>query len=139
MLLKHGADPAIKNRFGCTPAEDARDESIKAVFEKFTEDNILKIIVPMLANGDAYKVDKIEYKGQLVAKQVHRKMDATMGATLKGWKVGWHGTKSMHLASIFKHGLKPSGTTLPSGEKIEPPKGHIPLGIAYQNFQNCMV
>ena len=136
MLLEHGADPAIKNRFGCTPAEDARDESIKAVFEKFTEDNILKIIVPMLANGDAYKVDKIEYKGQLVAKQVHRKMDATLGATLKYWKVGWHGTKSMHLASIFKHGLKPSGTTLPSGEKIEPPKGHIPLGIAYQNVQN---
>ena len=133
MLLEHGADPAIKNKFGCTPAEDARDEGVKAVFEKFTEDNVLKIIVPMLANGNAYKVNKIEYNGQLVAKQVHRKIDTTM---LKGWKVGWHGTKSMHLASIFKHGLKPSGTTLPSGEKIEPPKGHIPLGTANKGFEN---
>ena len=136
MLLEHGADPAIKNKFGCTPAEDARDESVKAVFEKFTEDNVLKIIVPMLANGDAYKVDKIEYNGQLVAKQVHRKIDTTMSATVKAWKVGWHGTKSMHLASIFKHGLKPSGTVLPSGEKIEPPKGHIPLGTANKGFEN---
>ena len=136
MLLEHGADPAIKNKFGCTPAEDARDESVKAVFEKFTEDNVLKIIVPMLANGDAYKVDKIEYNGQLVAKQVHRKIDTTMSATLKAWKVGWHGTKSKHLASIFKHGLKPSGTVLPSGEKIEPPEGHIPLGTANKGFEN---
>eukprot|EP00731_Ephydatia_muelleri_P037200 Em0417g1a len=136
MLLEHGADPAIKNRFGCTPAEDARDESIKAVFEKFTEDNILKIIVPMLANGDAYKVDKIEYKGQLVAKQVHRKMDATLGTTLKYWKGGWHGTKvctsrpslSMVLSLVERH--------CQVVRRLNLPRGHIPLGIAYQNVQN---
>ena len=130
MLLEYGADPAIKNKFGSTPVEEAHDENIKEVFKKFTEDNILKIIVPMITSEDALNVGKVEYNGELVAKQVHRRLDAATLDAIRTWKMGWHGTKSEHLASIFKYGLKPSGTTLPSGEEIVPPSNHFGLDYA---------
>ena len=135
MLLEHGADPTVKNRFGNTPAEEARDESIKEVIKKCTEDNLLKIIVPMVTCKDAHKVKKIEHNGQYVAKQVHRTITPATWATIRTWKVGWHGTKSQHLASIFKYGLKPSGTELPSGEKIIPPSNHFGLDFSTTEFK----
>ncbi len=39
--------------------------------------------------------------------------------------MAYHGTKLRHLKSILTHGLLPSGSKLPGGDKITPPSGHI--------------
>lgn len=129
MLLEYGANPALKNRFGSTPAEEAHDEKIKNVFEKYKDDNLLKIILSI--STDFLRVQRIEHGGELIATQVHRKVDDEIWRTISSWEVGWHGTKAKHLPSIFKHGLRPSGTTLPGGVLIKPPPGHIDMKESY--------
>ena len=131
MLLEYGANPAIKNRFGSTPAEEAYDENIKDLFDHYNEDNLLKI---MMTSTDVLRVQKIEHDGELIATQVHRKIDDEIWGTISSWEVGWHGTKAKHLPSIFKHGLKPSGTTLPGGVLIKPPPGHIDMMASYKGI-----
>ena len=54
----------------------------------------------MVTCKDAHKVKKIEHNGQLVAKQVHRRIIPATWATIRTWKVGWHGTKSMDLNQV---------------------------------------
>ena len=136
MLLEYGANPAIKNRFGNTPAEEARDRSIKEVFEQYNTDNLVKITGPMIANGHVFRIEPIQHNGKVIAKQIHRRIDSDMWANIKGWDVGWHGTKANHLASIFTYGLQPSGTKLPTGESIKPPPGHIGLNSSCNNIDD---
>ena len=84
-----------------------------------------------MASSDALRVQLIEQKGALVAKQVHRRIKEETLAAVRDWEVGWHGTKARHLASIFKHGLIPSGSTLPDGKTVRSPRGHIGMGVTY--------
>ena len=136
MLLEYGADPRIKNRFGSTPVDEADNESIKEVFQKYHNDNLIAVTSPMVTNGNVFRIEPIQHKGQLIAKQVHRNIDDDTWTKIRKWKVGWHGTKTEHLPSIFKYGLKPSGTELENGKSIKPPRGHIPLDCRYGDVDN---
>ena len=48
----------------------------------------------------------------------------------------WHGTKFRFLESIVRNGLKPSGSTLSNGQKIEPLPGHISIDKTVSGIKN---
>ena len=54
----------------------------------------------------------------------------------KNWVPVWHGTKFRFLESIVKNGLKPSGSQLKDGTKIEPLPGHISIDKTISGIKN---
>ena len=54
----------------------------------------------------------------------------------KNWVPSWHGTKFRFLESIIKNGLKPSGSTLADGTKVNVLPGHISLNATVSGIKN---
>ena len=76
----------------------------------------------------------IKHKGEVIAKEVSRNKKSLDGYTrclwgeiTKGWHTVWHGTKFSNLESILRYGILPSGTKLPSGASIVPPRNHYKM------------
>ena len=133
LLLRHGADPTITNKWGNFPADEASSE-IKQIILSYKEDRISQIVSSLVGKGLAFLVRLINHKGAIVAKEVLRNRNVIdprtrqeLDSIISNWKSVWHGTKAEHLESILRHGLKPSGSKLPGGFTISPPLNHIKL------------
>ena len=133
LLLRHGADPTITNKWGNFPADEAPSE-IKQIILSYKEDRISQIVSSLVGKDLAFLVRLINHKGTIVAKEVLRNRNVIdprtrqeLDSIISSWKSVWHGTKAKHLESILRHGLKPSGSKLPGGFTISPPLNHIKL------------
>lgn len=133
LLLRHGADPTITNKWGNFPADEAPSE-IKQIILSYKEDRISQIVSSLVGKGLAFLVRLINHKGTIVANEVLRNRNVIdprtrqeLDSIISSWKSVWHGTKAKHLESILRHGLKPSGSKLPGGFTISPPLNHIKL------------
>ena len=134
LLLKYGADPGIKNKWGNTALDEASGE-LKAVISACKTDGISKIVTSLISSNLVHKTRFIEYKGKVVAREVQRNSDLLDSSTKNrwnyiqaSWHLAWHGTKAKYLSSILRNGLMPSGTRLSDGSSIEPPDNHYKLG-----------
>ena len=133
LLLRHGADPTITNKWGNFPADEASSE-IKQIILSYKEDRISQIVSSLVGKGLAFLVRLINHNGTIIAKEVLRNRNVIdprtrqeLDSIISSWKSVWHGTKAKHLESILRHGLKPSGSKLPGGFTISPPLNHIKL------------
>lgn len=144
LLLAYGADPSIKNKHGNTPADESTLE-IKKIFEEFKKDPISSIAnILALTNSVDGKIHHILHEGKSIAREMFRNTDL-MHSSIKcqwseiqrDWETCFHGTKCKNIESIMKHGLVPSGTTLPyNGARITPPSNHFQLGKTYFGIDN---
>ena len=133
LLLRHGADPTITNKWGNFPADEASSE-IKQIILSYKEDRISQIVSSLVGKGLAFLVRLINHNGTIIAREVLRNRNVIdprtrqeLDSIISNWKSVWHGTKAEHLESILRHGLKPSGSKLPGGFTISPPLNHIKL------------
>ena len=133
LLLRHGADPTITNKWGNFPADEASSE-IKQIILSYKEDRISQIVSSLVGKGLAFLVRLINHNGTIIAREVLRNRNVIdprtrqeLDSIISSWKSVWHGTKAKHLESILRHGLKPSGSKLPGGFTISPPLNHIKL------------
>ena len=138
LLLRHGADPTVENKWGNSPADEAASTEIQQVILSHMEDPISQILTSLVRKDLAHMVRFIKNNGTVIAKEVLRRRSAIdrktrerLPSIISTWKNVWHGTKAEHLESIMSHGLKPSGSTLPDGRSISPPSGHFNLGEKY--------
>ncbi|CAH3017690.1 unnamed protein product [Porites evermanni] len=69
ILLRHGADPTITNKWGNSPADEASSE-IKQIILSYKEDRISQIVSSLVGKGLAFLVRLINHKGTIVAKEV---------------------------------------------------------------------
>ena len=133
LLLRHGADPTITNKWGNFPADEAPSE-IKQIILSYKEDRISQIVSSLVGKSLVFWIRLIKYNGTIIAKEVLRNRNVIdprtrqeLDSIISSWKSVWHGTKAKHLESILRHGLKPSGSKLPGGFTISPPLNHIKL------------
>ena len=143
LLLRYGADAAIKNKWGYSPADEAASAEIKQVILSYKEDRISQIVSSLVGKGLASGVRLIKRNGIVVGREVLRHRNAidqrtrlAMDSITSRWVNVWHGTKAKYLESILRYGLKPSGSTLPDGSKIKPPSNHYKLGETHFGITN---
>ena len=143
LLLRYGADAAIKNKWGYSPADEAASAEIKQVILSYKEDRISQIVSSLVGKGLASGVRLIKRNGIVVGREVLRHRNAidqrtrlAMDSITSRWVNVWHGTKAKYLESILRYGLKPSGSTLPDGSKIKPPSNHYKLGKTHFGITN---
>ena len=134
LLLRHGADPTVTNKWRHSPADEANSREIKQIILSYKEDRISQIVSSLVGKSLAFWVRLIKYNGTVIAKEVLRNRNVIdprtrqeLDSIISNWKSVWHGTKAEHLESILRHGLKPSGSKLPGGFTISPPLNHIKL------------
>ena len=138
LLLRHGADPTVKNKWENSPADEAASTEIEQMILSHKEDPISQILTSLVREDLAHMVRFIKHDGTVIAKEVLRRRSAIdrktrerLPSIISTWKNVWHGTRAEHLESIMRHGLKPSGSTLPDGRSISPPSNHFKLGKKY--------
>ena len=138
LLLRHGADPTVTNKWGNSPADEANSREIKQIILSYKKDRISQILTSLVREDLAHMVRFIKHDGTVIAKEVLRRRSAIdrktrerLPSIISTWKNVWHGTRAEHLESIMRHGLKPSGSMLPDGRSISPPSGHFKLGEKY--------
>ena len=127
LLLEHGADPSIKNKWGSTANNEAAKDDIKMVFGTMHEDKIGTIQESLRKSHKLVEVKTKYYMGELVGQELCLEVDSCHSS----WEIAWHGTQYMHVDSILLHGLKCCGDKLPNGETNEPQAGHYELGKTY--------
>ena len=134
LLLRYGADPSIKNKWGNTAMEESPGE-ISSIISTYKDDSISQIVAGLMRRGLVHKTKFIEHGGKVIAREVQRSTDLLDSSTrrrwdkiLSDWNLAWHGTKSKYLKSILRNGLMPSGTRFTDGTSIEPPSNHYKLG-----------
>lgn len=138
LLLCYDADATMKNKWGNTPADEAASDEIKEVIRKYKEDAISKVAGTFISKGLARRIQTIKHRGTVIGTEVvrdERSLDPETkrwwGTTRSTWQTVWHGTKAKYLESIFKNGLLPTGSRLPNGTVILPPKNHFQLGESH--------
>jgi hypothetical protein len=144
LLLIYGADTSIKNVSGNTPADEASSPETKQAFEDHVEDAVSKIISTLFRTGFAEdEVYDIKYGDDIIAREVPRNRKLLNKRTSyqsdmihQHWKLAFHGTKQDNSKSILECGLLKSGSTTRTGDKIEPPRGHIELGTTLSGIEN---
>ena len=134
LLLKYGADPTIKNKWGNTPMDEA-DGEMSTVISSYKKDGIGQIVTSLVSEKLVNKTRYIEHRGKVVAREVQRNNDVVDANTKlrwdyiqSTWYLAWHGTKSKYVSSILRQGLLPSGSKLSDGSSIKPPSNHYKLG-----------
>lgn len=134
LLLKYGADPSIKNKWGNTPMDEAHGE-MSAVISSYKKDGIGQIVTALVSKKLVHSTRFINHRGKVVAREVQRNNDLVDASTKhkwdyiqSTWHLAWHGTKSKYVSSILRRGLLPSGSKLSDGSSIEPPNNHYKLG-----------
>ena len=138
LLLRCGADPTVENKWRHSPADEAASTEIQQMILSHKEDPISQILTSLVREDLAHMARFIEHDGTVIAKEVLRRRSAIdrktrerLPSIISTWKNVWHGTRAEHLESIMRHGLKPSGSTLPDGRSISPPSNHFKLGKKY--------
>ena len=139
LLIEYGININIKNKFGHTAAGEAKTPLIKELIVNSAEDRIMQLFHDLNSKGLISNIVLIKKKGQVVAKKLmcsskilpHNFSDINLN-----WVPVWHGTKFRFLESIVRNGLKPSGSTLSNGQKIEPLPGHISIDKTVSGIKN---
>ena len=129
LLIEYGIDIKIKNRFGHTAADEAKTPFIKELILNSQEDRIMNLFHNLYSEGLVSNIVIIKKKDIVVAKKLICSNNSKNDFSFinKNWVPVWHGTKFRFLESIVKNGLKPSGSQLKDGTKIEPLPGHISI------------
>lgn len=143
LLLRYGADATIKNRWGFTPVDEAFSDEIKQVILSHKEDHVHQVMSSLIRKNLAHNVRLVTHRGNVIGREVFRHHDAfdhktklVLHSLYSNWISVWHGTKSKHLESILRYGLKPSGSKLPDGSTIKPPGNHYGLGETHFGIRN---
>lgn len=142
LLLRYGADPTIKNKWGNTALKETSGE-ISTIISTYKDDRISQMLADLIKRGLVNKTRIIEHEGKMIAREAYRSTDLLDPSTkrrwdqiLANWNLAWHGTKSKYLKSILSNGLMPSGTRLRDGTLIEPPSNHYKLGEIHFGIRN---
>ena len=143
LLLEYGAHPAMINRWGNAPTNEASSEQIKQVIQWYRNDRISQIVTFLIAKELVRSVRLVKRRGKLIGKEILRHEDTldfrtrhNLDFITSNWVTLWHGTKSSNIESILRYGLLPSGTKLQNGLTIKPPNGHIRLGVKHFGFED---
>ena len=143
LLLEYGAHPAMINRWGNTPTNEASSEKIKQDIQWYKDDRISQIVTSLIEKQLVRSVRLVKRRGKLIGKEILRHENTLDVRTRNNldfitskWVALWHGTKSSNIESILRYGLLPSGTKLQNGLTIKPPNGHIRLGVKHFGFDD---
>ena len=138
LLIEYGIDIKIKNRFGHTAADEAKTPFIKELILNSQEDRIMNLFHNLYSEGLVSNIVIIKKKDIVVAKKLICSNNSKNDFSFinKNWVPVWHGTKFRFLESIVKNGLKPSGSQLKDGTKIEPLPGHISMDKTISGIKN---
>ena len=135
LLIEHGALTKIQNNFGNYPSDEARTSFIKESILNSQNDLILNTFKFLSSINRATNLVLIEKKHKVIAKKII--CSNNMSNYIKNrWVTAWHGTKFVYVNSIVKYGLQPSGSRLPNGMTVLPPKHHIPLNRRVDGYSN---
>ena len=114
LLLRYGADASITNKWGNTPADEAYSTELKEVILSHKEDLVSQIVHSLIGKGLVHRVHLVESQGTVIGREVVRHPEAIdewtrrmLDSITSSWVTVWHGTKSRHLESILRNGLKP--------------------------------
>ena len=138
LLLEYGARTDVKNSWEQTALQESDSTEIRNLIEDASSDFIFSAKTTLMEKQLVSGMRPIEFKGQLIAKELIRhpsrfdeKTRSGLKTILKTWKITWHETKFKNVESILTQGLLPSGT-----RGISPPPGHILLGQTFFGIEN---
>ncbi|CAH3147081.1 unnamed protein product, partial [Porites lobata] len=69
LLLRHGADPTVTNKWRHSPADEANSREIKQIILSYKEDRISQIVSLLVGKSLAFWVRLIKYDGTVIAKE----------------------------------------------------------------------
>jgi len=130
LLIDHGIDTSIKNRFGNTAAEEAKTTFIKDLINNSNQDRIIIFFHELYSKGLISNIIPIKKQDKIICYKLmisKSKLPYNLMNIYKDWIPVWHGTKFRFLEPIVKNGLKPSGSKLKDGTTINPLPGHIEI------------
>ena len=139
LLIDYGADINKRNNFGNLASDEAQNNLIKQMILNSNYDKIQVLYQKLYSMGLVSNLILIKKKNEVVAKKLlfsSNLLPSNFNLLKKNWIPIWHGTKYEFLESIVINGLKPSGSKLSNGKVVEPPKGHIPLGLKVDGIDN---
>jgi len=139
LLIEYGINIKIKNNFDATAADEARTPIIKELILESQEDRITNLYQKLNSKGLISNIVIIKKRDKIVAKKLmcsNQILPDNFPYINKNWVPVWHGTKFRFLESIIKNGLKPSGSKLTNGVKIEPLPGHISIDQTVSGIKN---
>ena len=139
LLIEYGININIKNRFGHTAADEAKTPFIKELILNSQEDRIMNLFHNLYSKKLVSNIVIIKKKDIIVAKKLicsNNNLKDNFSFINKNWIPVWHGTKFRFLESIVINGLKPSGSQLKDGTKIEPLPGHISMDKTISGIKN---
>ena len=141
LLLEHGIDTKIKNKFGSTADEEAKTKRIKELILKYNENTIMNLFHDLYKKGLISNIIPINSKNKdkIIAHKLicsQKILPKNWQNKYKNWLPAWHGTKFEFLESIIRNGLRPSGTKLPNGEVIKTLPGHYSLDETIGGIKN---
>ena len=139
LLIEYGINIKISNNFGATAADEARTPIIRELILESQEDRITNLYQKLNSKGLISNIVIIKKRDKIVAKKLmcsNEILPDNFSYINKNWVPVWHGTKFRFLESIIKNGLKPSGSKLSNGAKIEPLPGHIAIDQTVSGIKN---
>lgn len=132
-LVARGADTAYRSHAEHTAAEEAADAGVRTAMATVAAQPIPSFILGVLRDTESRmgELQQIRHEGRVVAYRLVKAMDEADRMDIRAnWYVAWHGTRTRHIASIVKYGLRKPGDRVGSGVVALPP-GHIPAGRAF--------
>jgi hypothetical protein len=127
-LVACGAELGLKNAYGNLPTEEAKTTTIRTILEDMLENPVAKVLQAAMTVDAPHRTEQVDVHGEVVLIRLARGFSDREGI-LRSYRRAWHGTKYQHLLSIFQNGLKPPGSVISSGKRVEIPKGHIRRGV----------
>ena len=138
LLLEYGVRIDIRNKWGSTALDESHSIEIESLITNASSDSIFTLKTTLMEKQLVSEMRPIEFKGQVIAKELIRHPNALdpktsfgLDTILEKWELTWHGTQFKNLESILKDGLLPSGT-----REIKPPPGHFELGLNFCDVPN---
>jgi len=134
LLIEHGINTKIRNKFGSTAADEAKTPLIKELILNSHQDRIMILFHDLKSKGLVSNIIPIKKKNKIIAHKLLCSKENILNVN-KNWVPGWHGTKFRFLESIIRYGLRPSGTKLENGASVNVNPGHIPLSHTVSGIQ----
>ena len=138
LLIEHGINTKIRNKFGNTAADEAKTPFIKELIIMSDQDRIMNLFHYLNSIGLISNIIPIKKKSKIIAQKLLCFSGLSKSAynnINKYWIPAWHGTKFKFLESIIRYGLRPSGSKLSNGMTINVNPGHIPLNYSISGIQ----
>ncbi len=138
LLLARNADRDLKNKYGNTPLDEARNDHIKELLRSTTLQTKLQSLVDAKV---AVNIRPVMIDERIVAWKASRTPDLVQSDLIADsrppadWLVAWHGTKPQFLESILRHNLQAAGSKA-GGKEVDIVDGHIPLGETVFGIEN---